>query len=50
MVTPALLPLAEKYGPAPVWFAGIEALGWPPTWQPSLRDVLRISEYLEKGR
>lgn len=49
MVTPALLPLANQYGPAAVWFAGEEILGWPPTWQPSLRDVLLIQEYLEKG-
>lgn len=46
-----LVPLAKEYGPRAVWFAGIEALGFPPTIQPSFQEVLRISEFLvsQKG-
>lgn len=47
MDTPALLPLAERYGAERVWHAGIEANGWPPTWQPGTRDLMAIAAILE---
>ncbi len=48
--TPKLVPLAQRFGGSAVWKAGIEVLGFPPTWQPSTSDVLKIQEYLETKR
>jgi hypothetical protein len=39
------LPLVRRYGVGPVYDTGIHILGYPPTWQLSLReaDVLRAA-------
>lgn len=45
---PLLLGLAERYGPLVVWEYGLELFGRPPTWEPSLMDVLRLTEFLKE--
>lgn len=41
--------LMERFGGYRVWNVGIEVLGFPPTWNPSTREILLLQETLEKG-
>ena len=42
--------LVAKYGAREVWEAGLEVLGFPPAWQPSLNDAAKIQQHLEAVR
>lgn len=41
-----LEPLVAKHGAEKVYAAGIEALGYPPTWADSLREATVVSAKL----
>jgi len=43
---PRLQPLIDQYGKARVWDAGIEALGYPPTWQLGEQSLVKVAEVL----
>lgn len=45
---PLLVGLAERFGALAVWERGLELFGRPPTWEPSLVDVLRLGEFLKE--
>ena len=45
---PALNELVDQYGVQAVYSAGTEALGHPPTWNPSVNDCLKIRAYLQE--
>jgi hypothetical protein len=40
--------MVEKYGWFRVYEAGLELIGFPPTWDPSLKQLLAIKSYLEE--
>jgi hypothetical protein len=46
--TDEIRPLVAKYGWRRVWRVGIDVLGYPPTWEPSLIEVLNLKSELEK--
>ena len=39
--------LIERYGHGQVWNAGVEVLGYPPTWWLSELEVLLVTRKLE---
>ncbi len=42
-----LATLAEQHGAERVWRVGIETLGYPPTWQDMLSEVMELQQALE---
>ena len=42
----ALQPFIMEFGCREVWEAGLHVLGFPPTWKPSLNDLIKLREYL----
>lgn len=40
--------LVEQYGADVVWNVGIEALGYPPSWQVGPDDALKIQDAIEE--
>lgn len=40
--------LIELFGWNRVWNVGTKFLGYPPTWEPSLIEILRLKKELEK--
>lgn len=47
---PILEGLLEKYTPQEIWDVGKQVLGWPPTWMPSMNQVVMIAEAIERRR
>lgn len=43
-----LAPLIDTHGPTAVWHTGIRVLGYPPSWFPTVSDVLHIEDELLK--
>lgn len=41
--------MVAKFGPARVWLAGLDQLGYPITWGPSLPEILTTKKALENG-
>lgn len=39
--------LADEFGPVRVWKVGMEVFGYPPTWEPSVTDLLRLQTALK---
>lgn len=46
--TESLRSLVAKHGWARVWSVGLSVLGYPPTWEPSLIELLNLKNELEK--
>lgn len=44
--TPELQKLVEKHGWSRVWSVGERVLGYPPTWEISLIELLQLKEAL----
>lgn len=45
--TDEIRPLVAKHGWRRVWRVGLDMLGYPPTWEPSLLEVLNLKSELE---
>lgn len=45
---PTLQALADRYGIAAVWQAGIEVSEYPPTWQLSGFQLMQVAELLNQ--
>lgn len=43
---PLLQSLVDQFGPEMIYEAGLKVLGYPPTWEPSLKEVLQIKQFL----
>jgi hypothetical protein len=41
-------PLLERYGQTAVWLAGLEALGYPPTWAQTQREFRKVADFFRK--
>lgn len=46
---PALYGLMNRFGGYRTWLAGLDVLGWPPTWNPSTQELLKIQTNLERN-
>lgn len=45
---PALRPLLDEFSAERIWKVGLEVLGFPPTWAPSINDLMKVKEALRK--
>lgn len=41
--------MVAKFGPAAVWRAGLDQLGYPITWEPSTLEILTTKKAIENG-
>ena len=41
-------PLVTRFGPAAVWQAGLDLLGYPPNWITGGVDFLNLKDALER--
>jgi hypothetical protein len=46
--TTELRRLVDRFGHHKVWSVGLKVLGFPPTWEPSLVEVLSLSKELQR--
>jgi hypothetical protein len=46
---PSLGVLVEKFGASAVWQAGVEGLGYPPTWATNGVELVQLNQILSKG-
>lgn len=42
-------PLVVRFGDNEVYDVWMKTLGYPPTWNPGIEDVLVVQDTLEKG-
>ncbi|MFG0260995.1 MAG: hypothetical protein ACF788_01195 [Novipirellula sp. JB048] len=43
---PYIQGIVQRFGAEAVWQSGIEVLGFPPSWEPSIDDSLLILKHL----